>query len=83
VHFDWYLSPELASDEQYINQCLEASEKVQQEDVWLCERVQKGLDSSRLLLMFIASALLLCLFDATWPLIWPLSPLLWAALTER
>ena len=51
VIFDWLLdeqicqskSPEALRD--YIEKDIMASEKVQHEDVWLCERVQKGLHS--------------------------------------
>lgn len=45
VVFDWYLAPELAGDKDYIDKCLRDSEQVQAEDIWLCERVQKGLES--------------------------------------
>jgi choline monooxygenase len=46
VDFDWYIDKDLSHDTEYIKQCLMDSEKVQLEDIWLCERVQKGLRSS-------------------------------------
>jgi choline monooxygenase len=45
VDFDWYVTKDKAKDERYIEDSLKASEKVQEEDIWLCERVQRGLDS--------------------------------------
>jgi len=46
VEFDWYVDKDIINDTDYINNCLIESEQVQIEDIWLCERVQKGLDSS-------------------------------------
>jgi choline monooxygenase len=46
VEFDWYVDKDMINDTNYINNCLIESEKVQLEDIWLCERVQKGLESS-------------------------------------
>ena len=46
VEFDWYVDNDMINDTNYINDCLLESEKVQLEDIWLCERVQKGLESS-------------------------------------
>lgn len=46
VEFDWYVEKSIAHDSEYINKCLADSEKIQDEDIWLCERVQKGLQSS-------------------------------------
>ena len=40
------MDPELAKDKVYIDACLKDSEQIQDEDIWLCERVQKGLNSS-------------------------------------
>jgi choline monooxygenase len=45
VKFDWYVSKDKAKDREYIDACLKESEEVQKEDMWLCERVQKGLQS--------------------------------------
>ena len=51
VVFDWLLdekfcqSKSAAELEEYIDKDLSASEQVQNEDIWLCERVQKGLRS--------------------------------------
>lgn len=45
VHFNWWLDSKLATNQEFICNSLEASEQVQNEDIWLCERVQKGLQS--------------------------------------
>ncbi|PSC73423.1 choline isoform B [Micractinium conductrix] len=45
VLFDYYLEPALADDAAYIDASLAASDSVQQEDVALCEAVQRGLRS--------------------------------------
>jgi hypothetical protein len=42
VEFDWYYDTENGDvSQEYIDKCIEQSEKVQVEDIWLCERVQK------------------------------------------
>jgi choline monooxygenase len=46
VAFDWYVTADKAKDKAYVEACLEDSEQVQREDIWLCERVQSGLRSS-------------------------------------
>jgi choline monooxygenase len=46
VQFDWYVDPSIANDESLVEKCIEDSDRVQQEDIWLCERVQRGLTSS-------------------------------------
>lgn len=43
VLFDWYAHPSVPDSE--IDRSLQESEVVQQEDIFLCERVQKGLQS--------------------------------------
>lgn len=53
VDFDWFVTPDLAADRAYIEKCIQDSEQVQDEDIWLCERVQKGLQSP--------------VFDSGWP----------------
>lgn len=45
VHFDWFVDPALAEDQKYVEECIAQSDVVQQEDIWLCERVQRGLES--------------------------------------
>lgn len=45
VHFDWFVDPALAGDQKYVEECIAQSDVVQQEDIWLCERVQRGLES--------------------------------------
>jgi choline monooxygenase len=47
VHFDWFVHPSLLNEENKISldRSIEQSDKVQQEDIWLCQRVQKGLKS--------------------------------------
>lgn len=45
VFFDWYVDKSRVNDSEYLTQCLAESERVQLEDMWLCERVQKGLQS--------------------------------------
>jgi choline monooxygenase len=46
VIFDYYFTPETASDAEFVEKSLAASDVVQQEDVDICESVQKGLGSS-------------------------------------
>jgi len=46
VIFDYYFTPETASDSSFVEKSLAASDIVQQEDVDICESVQKGLGSS-------------------------------------
>ncbi|KAI5415108.1 choline monooxygenase, chloroplastic [Lathyrus oleraceus] len=45
VVFDYYLEPSLQGDRDFIAKSLQDSEKVQIEDIVLCEGVQKGLQS--------------------------------------
>ncbi|KAG2241674.1 hypothetical protein Bca52824_090247 [Brassica carinata] len=45
VVFDYFLDPSLKDDEAFIRRSLEESERVQMEDVVLCESVQRGLES--------------------------------------
>ena len=49
VYFEWYVDESLlidAAGRSTVEQCLKDSEQIQVEDIWLCERVQKGLHSS-------------------------------------
>lgn len=46
VIFDYYFTPETARDTDFVDKSLAASDVVQQEDVEICESVQKGLGSS-------------------------------------
>ncbi|GMN55262.1 hypothetical protein TIFTF001_024386 [Ficus carica] len=45
VVFDYFLEPSLKDDTDFIERSLQDSERVQMEDVVLCEGVQRGLDS--------------------------------------
>ena len=45
VDFHWWLEGHRASDTAYIDESLRASDKVQQEDIALCESVQRGVQS--------------------------------------
>jgi choline monooxygenase len=45
VLFDYYLEPSLAADAAFVAASLAASDRVQQEDITLCESVQRGLAS--------------------------------------
>eukprot|EP00850_Spirogloea_muscicola_P023840 SM000393S14711 [mRNA] locus=s393:39160:42871:- [translate_table: standard] len=45
VIFDYFLDPSLTSDEAYVKRSIASSSKVQEEDSYLCERVQEGLQS--------------------------------------
>ncbi|KAL0739187.1 hypothetical protein Bca4012_015397 [Brassica carinata] len=45
VVFDYFLDPSLKDDEAFIKRSLEESERVQMEDIVLCESVQRGLES--------------------------------------
>ncbi|KAG7617832.1 Rieske [2Fe-2S] iron-sulfur domain [Arabidopsis thaliana x Arabidopsis arenosa] len=45
VVFDYFLDPSLKDDEAFIKRSLEESDRVQMEDVMLCESVQRGLES--------------------------------------
>ncbi|KAL4423240.1 hypothetical protein ABPG77_000032 [Micractinium sp. CCAP 211/92] len=45
VLFDYYLEPSLAVDHAFVSDSLAASDRVQQEDIGLCESVQRGLAS--------------------------------------
>lgn len=46
VIFDYYFMPKLAGDDDFVQKSLAASDVVQQEDVDICESVQKGLGSA-------------------------------------
>jgi choline monooxygenase len=46
VIFDYYFTKETAGDAEFVEKSLAASDIVQQEDVDICESVQKGLGSS-------------------------------------
>ncbi len=45
VLFDYYFAPELAEDETFVERSLTSSDVVQQEDIHICESVQRGLHS--------------------------------------
>ncbi|KAK1434804.1 hypothetical protein QVD17_00558 [Tagetes erecta] len=45
VIFDYFLDASLKDDEAFVAKSLEDSEKVQMEDIMLCESVQRGLES--------------------------------------
>ncbi|XP_076947700.1 choline monooxygenase, chloroplastic-like [Bidens hawaiensis] len=45
VIFDYFLDASLKDDETFVAKSLEESEKVQMEDIMLCESVQRGLES--------------------------------------
>ncbi|MFQ5748348.1 MAG: aromatic ring-hydroxylating dioxygenase subunit alpha [Planctomycetota bacterium] len=46
VVFDWFVAPEAtAGDARFLERSLRASEKVQEEDTWICAAVQEGLAS--------------------------------------
>lgn len=45
VLFEYYLEPEAAADKRFVAASLAASDQVQQEDIQLCESVQRGLRS--------------------------------------
>lgn len=45
VRFEYFLQEGFSPDKGYLQESLEASETVQQEDVKLCEAVQRGLKS--------------------------------------
>ncbi|KAK9817021.1 hypothetical protein WJX72_008478 [[Myrmecia] bisecta] len=45
VVFDYLIDPAQAADTEYIQHSLQASDEVQQEDIQLCEGVQRGLTS--------------------------------------
>ncbi len=44
--FDYYFEQEVIDDRSFVERSLAASDRVQQEDVVICESVQRGLDSS-------------------------------------
>jgi choline monooxygenase len=46
VLFEYYLDSTLAGDSSFVEESLQASHRVQLEDVALCESVQRGLGSS-------------------------------------
>lgn len=46
VIFDWWMEPAAARDADFVARSLEASERVQGEDIEICEAVQLGLRSS-------------------------------------
>nr|XP_043619551.1 choline monooxygenase, chloroplastic [Erigeron canadensis] len=45
VIFDYFLDASLKDDEAFVSKSLQDSERVQMEDIMLCESVQKGLES--------------------------------------
>lgn len=45
VKFDWWIAADREADEAFITRSLEESDQVQQEDIALCESVQRGLES--------------------------------------
>jgi len=45
ISIEWYVRKELSTDADFINECLKSSKLVQEEDVFLCETVMKGLKS--------------------------------------
>ncbi|GAV59711.1 Rieske domain-containing protein/Ring_hydroxyl_A domain-containing protein [Cephalotus follicularis] len=45
VVFDYFLEGSLKDDQAFVERCLEDSERVQVEDIELCEGVQRGLES--------------------------------------
>jgi choline monooxygenase len=46
VIIEWYADEEVLQDRSTVEACIAASEQVQMEDIWLCERVQIGLESA-------------------------------------
>jgi choline monooxygenase len=46
VIFDYYFDESRAGDTDFVARSLEASDAVQQEDIAICESVQRGLESS-------------------------------------
>ena len=45
VRIEWFIDSNLIADEKFIEDSIKASEEVQEEDVFLCETVMKGLKS--------------------------------------
>jgi len=45
VHFDFFFTKEAIKRREFVSNSLESSEKVQQEDIWISESVQRGLSS--------------------------------------
>jgi choline monooxygenase len=45
VAFDWWVERNCVEDAKFIQESLKASDIVQQEDVALCESVQRGMES--------------------------------------
>ena len=45
VTFDWFIHRDLASQTEMIQESIQQSDVVQQEDIWLCDRVQTGINS--------------------------------------
>ena len=41
VTFDYYLDPDKVDDTAFIQESLAASDLVQREDMWLCDKVQR------------------------------------------
>ena len=61
VRFEYFLDQDFSADEGYVQESLAASETVQQEDVKLCESVQRGLRSPAYNMgRYIAADLALC-----------------------
>lgn len=46
VTFNWWVESDKAEDSAFIQDSLKASDKVQQEDIEVCESVQRGLQSA-------------------------------------
>ncbi len=45
VIFDWYIHKDLVNQKDMIEESIKQSDVVQQEDIWLCDRVQAGIES--------------------------------------
>ena len=45
VVFDWFFAPRRAEDSEFVERSLAASQRVQEEDIAICESVQSGLAS--------------------------------------
>jgi choline monooxygenase len=43
VDFDWWIEAERAGDRSFVERCVAASAAVQEEDVAICESVQRGM----------------------------------------
>lgn len=45
VLFDWFVDESIIHEKDFIQKCIDQSHVVQQEDIYLCDRVQKGVQS--------------------------------------